>query len=30
VTNAIGFNFNIPEDLMYALEGKIKGLFIVR
>jgi hypothetical protein len=30
VTNAIGFNFNIPEDVMYALDGKVKGMFIVR
>jgi hypothetical protein len=30
MTNAIGFNFNIPEDLLDELEGKVKGLFIVR
>lgn len=30
MTNAIGFNFNIPEDLLDELDGKIKGLFIVR
>ena len=30
VTNAIGFNFNIPEDLLDELQGKVKGLFIVR
>ena len=30
VINAIGFNFNIPEDVMFALDGKVKGMFIVR
>lgn len=30
MTNAIGFNFNIPEDLLDELDGKVKGLFIVR
>ena len=28
--NAIGFNFNIPEDLLAELEGKVRGMFIVR
>lgn len=30
ITNAIGFNFNIPEDLLQELEGKVRGMFIVR
>ena len=30
MTNAIGFNFNIPEDLLDELDGKVKGMFIVR
>jgi len=30
VTNAIGFNFNIPKDLLRELKNKVKGMFIVR
>ena len=29
-TNAIGLNFNIPDDVIFALKEQVKGLFFVR